>query len=201
MGSRKTTYILSYKRARDESEIAWHHEEIPVLLEKAVERLGGRGRALDLGCGTGVHAVYMAEQGMEVTAIDFIPGALEFAGKRAESAGVHINFIQADVTKWVNSQRFDLILDSGCLHNLSGKNRRQYKEKVPGWMSDQASLVLVHFGKRSLFDFNRVGLKVKRKTRDKIEGFFLPELELKDFFAPEGERPLFQYLFTWKNRQ
>lgn len=198
MGSRKAAYRSAYGRAKDERDIAWHHEEIPPILKSAVERLGGKGRVLDIGCGTGVHAVFMARQGLEVTAIDFIPEALAMAGRKAAAAGVEVDFLQSDITTRDAPEKYDFILDSGCLHNLSGRSRASYKARVPGWLSEGASLVLVHFGKRGLLDLNPVGLKIKRKTRDAIERFFLPELELREFAPGEGRRPLFYYRFTWK---
>src|SRR6516165_7586395 len=54
-------------------------------------------RTLELGCGTGTNAVFLAEHGFDVTAVDVSQVALEKAGARASEAGVSIRFLQADV--------------------------------------------------------------------------------------------------------
>src|SRR5690349_17507776 len=56
------------------------------------------GRALELGCGTGTNAVYLAQRGFEVTAADLSPLALDRARQRADSAGVKVNWVAADAT-------------------------------------------------------------------------------------------------------
>lgn len=66
-----------YRRADgDASRLPWHREEPGRLLDSAVAARGGRGRALDLGCGAGVFSVWLAQRGMQVTGIDmFSDGA------------------------------------------------------------------------------------------------------------------------------
>jgi 2-polyprenyl-3-methyl-5-hydroxy-6-metoxy-1,4-benzoquinol methylase len=56
------------------------------------------GRALDVGCGSGIWAVKLAQRGWDVTGIDFVPKAVRRARRRAEEAGVEVNFVQGDVT-------------------------------------------------------------------------------------------------------
>ena len=46
------------------------------------------GRVLDLGCGTGTDAVYLASHGWDVVAVDFASRAIGLAEKRASAAGV-----------------------------------------------------------------------------------------------------------------
>src|SRR5262249_20828667 len=48
------------------------------------------GRVLELGCGMGIDAVYLAPQGFDVTAVDASPLAVEQARARARTAGVSI---------------------------------------------------------------------------------------------------------------
>ncbi|HEY3611941.1 MAG TPA: class I SAM-dependent methyltransferase [Pseudonocardiaceae bacterium] len=44
------------------------------------------GRALDLGCGSGRHAIYLARNGWEVTGVDLVRDAVESARQKAEAA-------------------------------------------------------------------------------------------------------------------
>jgi SAM-dependent methyltransferase len=56
------------------------------------------GKALDLGCGTGMQAVDLARRGWQVTGVDLVSKALRAARQRAGAAGVDINFVNGDVT-------------------------------------------------------------------------------------------------------
>src|SRR5207245_1111401 len=75
------------------------------------------GRAVELGCGTGVNAVWLARHGFAVTAIDLSPRAIERARRRAAAAGVAVDFRVGDVTQpGCLSGPFDFFFDRGCYH-------------------------------------------------------------------------------------
>lgn len=68
------------------------------------------GRALDVACGAGRHAVWLAQQGWRVTAVDFSAEALALARDLAARRGVSIDWIEADVVGWrPPSGAFDLV--------------------------------------------------------------------------------------------
>lgn len=58
------------------------------------------GRALDLACGEGRNAIWLAEQGWEVTGVDFSAVGLAKAARIAEGRGVRVRWVEADVTSW-----------------------------------------------------------------------------------------------------
>lgn len=184
---------MIYSRAKNESQVHWHHEEGPLLLRNAIELLNGSGTALDIGCGTGVDSVFMAQRGLQVTAVDFVPRAIAFARNRAKEFGVDVDFIQRDVTDFQAEKKYDLIFDSGCLHSFDDEKRIRYKKQILALMSERCSYVLVHFAKRNKLD---LGLGPKPKTRNQIEDFFKPELKLVDFQPETGGKPLYQYRFV-----
>lgn len=62
-------------------------------------------RLIDVGCGTGRHAVELAKRGFSVTGIDISPGMLQVA--RENASGLDIEFIEADATQWQSDERFD----------------------------------------------------------------------------------------------
>jgi SAM-dependent methyltransferase len=69
------------------------------------------GRALDLACGAGRHAVWLAERGWQVTAVDFSEIALAEARRLAAARGVDIEWIAADVLVWEPpAEAFELVL-------------------------------------------------------------------------------------------
>jgi SAM-dependent methyltransferase len=69
------------------------------------------GRALDLACGEGRNAVWLAEQGWDVTGVDFSPVAIEKAGRLAAERGVDVELVVDDVvTCPLDDGAFDLVL-------------------------------------------------------------------------------------------
>jgi SAM-dependent methyltransferase len=85
-----------------------------VLTEAAIRPC----RALEPGCGTGVNAVWLARQGFDVTAFDLSPRAVESARRRADEAGVRVNFLAADALSPPPELAgpFDFFFDRGCYH-------------------------------------------------------------------------------------
>jgi SAM-dependent methyltransferase len=74
-------------------------------------------RTIELGCGTGINAVWLAQQGFEVTAVDISPRAIEKARGRAAAAGAKIRFAVADVLDLKEvSDTYAFFFDRGCYH-------------------------------------------------------------------------------------
>jgi 2-polyprenyl-3-methyl-5-hydroxy-6-metoxy-1,4-benzoquinol methylase len=75
-------------------------------------------RALELGCGTGANAIWLAQRGFEVTAFDLSSRAVDRARQRADSSGVSIHLLVADVLdpRAEVSGPFDFFFDRGCYH-------------------------------------------------------------------------------------
>jgi SAM-dependent methyltransferase len=89
------------------------------------------GRAIDLGCGVGDNAIYLARQGFEVTAVDFAPAAIARAKAKARDAGVDVNFVVDDLTRLTTvTGQFDLLVDYGSFDDLSLRQRSAYVHQV-----------------------------------------------------------------------
>lgn len=82
--------------------------EIPFLLE--ILQLAPGSRILDVGCGTGRHAVELARRGFKITGVDISSGMLAEARKAAEKTGVTLELIHGDATKLELPPRFDAVL-------------------------------------------------------------------------------------------
>jgi len=84
-----------------------------------VVRAGGivPGRALEVGCGTGTNAVWLAQQGFDVLGVDLSPLAIEKARARAAAAGRECRFEVLDfLSGEPPSGPFGLVFDRGCFH-------------------------------------------------------------------------------------
>ena len=106
------------------------------------------GKALDLGCGTGDNAIYLATHGWQVTGVDFVAKAVEKARAKAAAKKVDVTFVQANVTRLSAEgigSGFDLIIDSGCLHGMSSADRDAYVREVTAVAAPQARLLLNEF--------------------------------------------------------
>lgn len=89
------------------------------------------GRALDLGCGTGTNAVFMAQHGWQVTGVDFISRAIRSARRKSDQAGVKVDFFLDDVARLRKVKGlFDLVLDIGCFHSLQEKEKKTYIQNL-----------------------------------------------------------------------
>src|SRR5205085_8930194 len=76
-------------------------------------------RTLELGCGTGTNAVFLAAQGFEVTAVDISRQAVEQAQTWASRAGVSILFRQGDILELTDlGAPYSFVLDRGTYHTL-----------------------------------------------------------------------------------
>ncbi|MFJ3927287.1 class I SAM-dependent methyltransferase [Streptomyces sp. NPDC090022] len=85
------------------------------------------GAVLDIGCGPGDNAVFLAGRGHRVTAIDAASAAVDQARERAAAAGLEIEFAVADATDLAGYEgRFDSVLDSALFHTLPGPARPLY---------------------------------------------------------------------------
>jgi SAM-dependent methyltransferase len=80
------------------------------LLEEWIDRIP-RGRALDVACGAGRNALFLAANGFAVDAVDISAEALNTAGRSAQRAGLHINWIEHDLDEALELDReYALIL-------------------------------------------------------------------------------------------
>jgi SAM-dependent methyltransferase len=93
-------------RGRDRSRHGEPHPYLREVLSAAVP-----GTALELGCGDGIAAIWLALRGWTVTAVDISPVALEAAAGHAERAGVssRITWQHADLREWTTQETFDLV--------------------------------------------------------------------------------------------
>jgi SAM-dependent methyltransferase len=73
--------------------------------------------ALELGCGTGTNAVFLAQRGFRVTALDISPLAIEQAKKKSQDAEVSVHFMNADLLSLPDLGRtFGFVFDRGVYH-------------------------------------------------------------------------------------
>lgn len=89
------------------------------------------GRALELGCGNGRNAIYLAQHGFDVVAVDFSQKAIDWAAERVTAAGVSVELrCESAFERRVDAATYDLVYDSGCFHHMAPHRRWPYVDLV-----------------------------------------------------------------------
>ena len=164
--------------------IPWNLEDPPELL---VDLVGSKQilpcEAVDLGCGAGNYAVWLASKGFQMTGIDFSPKAIEMAQELSRKKGVTCRFIADDLLGDLGTfhQSFDFAFDWEMLHHVFPENREQYVRNVHSMLRPGGGYLSVCFSEEDP-DFGGVGKY--RKTLLGTKLYFSSEEELRDLFDP-----------------
>ncbi len=144
-GEQGVRLIERWDRAyRGERRAGWDTGLVAEDLQHAVEQgLIEPGRVIDLGCGSGTNAVYLAGKGFDVTAVDVAPTALAIGRAKAEEAGVEVRWLLADVLNLPDLGTFDLIFDRGCYHNVRYVDAAQFVESMRQLMRPGSRALIV----------------------------------------------------------
>jgi len=73
-------------------------------------------RALDIGCGEGRNAIYLAELGLDVDAFDISEAGIEKLKRIAEEKGINVNAWAKDLNRFIFDKKYDVIICHGVLH-------------------------------------------------------------------------------------
>jgi SAM-dependent methyltransferase len=150
-------------------------------------------RAVELGCGTGTNALWLARQGFDVTAVDISPLAVERARERASAAGVAVRFLVADVLEPLAlSGPFGFFFDRGCYHVVRRLNVQRYLDTVEHITARGAQGLVLAGNAREPLD---PGPPVVSEEELRIEwGRAFEIVKMREFRfdadLPGGERPL-----------
>ncbi len=85
---------------------------------------------LDIGTGTGDHAIFLAQTGYQVTGIDIAASAIAFAQKNAASHKVNVSFIVDNILSSSLKGQYDIVIDRGCYELIAIENLEIYLASV-----------------------------------------------------------------------
>jgi ubiquinone/menaquinone biosynthesis C-methylase UbiE len=174
----------------------WDGHPLAARLRELVEGEAAlpKGKALDIGCGTGDTAIYLARHGWDVTAADFVESALERARRKTRNAGVHVRYLRADVTRlgeYDVGNGFDLVTDNGLLHGLSDEARDAYVREVGPRVVAGGRLLILAFGERERRGPRGIGrAEVERRFAD---GWELLATGIDAAATDDSDDPLYFY--------
>lgn len=165
-------------------EIPWNIEVPPDALVQLVQKGEVKPcKTIDLGCGAGNHAIFLASLGFEVTGVDFSPTAIKIAKEQASKKGAQCNFLVADVLDDLHEiqDTFDFAYDWELLHHIFPESRRKYVHNVFRILNPGGAYLSVCFSEK---DVQFGGSGKYRTTRLGTILYFSSEEELRSLFRP-----------------
>ena len=107
-------------------DLPWDTDRPDPHLVDLIERGAiASGRALEVGCGTGTNALWLASRGFEVLAVDISAVAIAKARAKVEAAGAGVQLQVVDfLTATIEQAPFDLVFDRGVLHMFDEPSAR-----------------------------------------------------------------------------
>ena len=104
------------------------------------------GSVLDIGCGTGEHALFFAGEGYEVWGIDSSPLAIGKAKEKAAGRGLHVQFLVLNALDLSRlNRKFDTATDSGLFHTLSDEDRPVFVDNLADILSPAGKYFMLCF--------------------------------------------------------
>lgn len=109
----------------------WGTEPADFLDKLIALRAPGKDvRVLDIGCGEGKDAVYMAEKGYDVTAFDVTQSGIRKTERLAQKRGVSVRAYTDDINTFETDGTFDIIYSTGTIQYLAEENKDAFFAKL-----------------------------------------------------------------------
>ncbi len=194
-------YRLAYRLGfHPWEDLAEHPPYADKLMELVARDEDGRnppfGPALDLGTGSAVWGIRLAERGWQVTGIDTVERALSRARERVEEAGVDMRLLRGDVTALREADigaSFRMLVDTGTFHGLTDTQREAMGREVSAVAAPDATVIL------DCFAPGRRGPLPRGASRADVERAF-PGWEITDVEVADTEPDPIARLFRFDER-
>lgn len=165
-------------------KIPWNIKSPPTVLVDLVEKKKILPcRTLEIGCGVGNYAIYLAKSGFDVTGIDISPTAISMARENATKMKVACNFLLADFLNDSDkiNQTFDFIFDWSVLHHIFPEDRERFAGNVNRLLKPGGTYLSVCFSEK---DAAFGGQGKFRETPIGTTLYFSSEQEIHKLFSP-----------------
>jgi len=165
----------------------WTLEEPPQILRDLVEDGTIRPcKTLDIACGEGTTAVYLAKKGFEITGIDFVENAIEYARVRAKKTGAKVEFKVMDATNLSDlKEKFDFIFEWALIHHLKSEQVAPYLKQIPKLLNPGGLYLTNSFNIKSPL-YGQPGVRI-RKTFLGTELLYHSQEEMRDLLSEDFE--------------
>jgi len=164
--------------------IPWNSETPPEILVDLVRNGKVKPcRAIDLGCGAGNNAIFLASAGFDMMGVDISSRAIEIARENAAMRGIRCTFLVADLLGDLHEIRdpYEFAYDGEVLHHIFPEDRERYVRNVHRMLRQGGKYLSVCFSDE---DPQFGGSGKYRKTPLGTTLYFSSEKELRDLFRP-----------------
>ncbi|MER2120096.1 MAG: class I SAM-dependent methyltransferase [Solibacillus sp.] len=142
------------------------------------------GKVLEIGCGNGRNAIYLAQKGYTVTAVDLSQQAIEWAKEQAEVHNVNIQFVCENIFNLnLDSQQFDFIYDSGCFHHLPPHRRVSYIQFINKYLKNNGYFSISTFKENGKYGGSSLSDKQYYMDRNLYGGLGYSKEKLQILFS------------------
>jgi tellurite methyltransferase len=147
-------------------------DELIILCPPSEDR-----KVLDIGCGEGKDAVYMAEKGYDVSAFDLTENGIRKTIALAQTKGVKINAYVDDINTFDLSEQYDIIYSTGTVQYLFDENKEEFFKKLEKITKPDGIVFINVFVEKSFLELP-------------------PDWDMEEKMWKSGE--LFTYFADWK---
>lgn len=128
-------------------------------------------RTIDIGCGAGEHSAWLAARGFDVTGIDLSSHAVDLARERHGKSGASFRVVDVSQPGQLPGEKFDALVDRGCLHGLPEHLWAPYSDNVQNWARPGAHMLLT---------MHTMGGAHPEQRRREVAEIFSPHFEVVD---------------------
>ena len=131
------------------------------------------GGVLDVGCGAGENAIFLAQNGFLVTGIDLVRDAIRVAKAKAAERNVKVDFRVGNALSIESGEdEFDNVVDSGLFHTFSDEERLVFAQETARVLRKRGSYFMMCFSDREPTDWGGPRRVTRREIRDTFSRFF-----------------------------
>ena len=169
----------------------------PILVEFVEKDLPKKGKALDLCCGAGTNAIYLAEKDFEVTGVDISRRAIQYAKGKAKQANVEINFIIGSfIDLSFRDEEFGFVFDMGCFHHVKVEERKKFIKGVHRVLKKVGNYLLTCFSYKNGPAWNHF---TEKKLISLFSGHF-KLIEFRHYSSIEGDGVKRYFYTVWMKK-
>jgi 2-polyprenyl-3-methyl-5-hydroxy-6-metoxy-1,4-benzoquinol methylase len=172
----KFYFDLSYKFGFAEWDVNKAQPDLINLVKQG--KINGQ-KILDIGCGSGDNAIYLAKQGFEVTGIDYAKKGIQLAKSRAEKSHTSVDFLVGDAfnLSWLNYQ-FDTVIDYGLYHNIPLEKLDKYLSSVEQVIKPNGLFIIQSFGENA----PKSNFGPRQVTENELKNVFKDRWQIQEIF-------------------
>jgi 2-polyprenyl-3-methyl-5-hydroxy-6-metoxy-1,4-benzoquinol methylase len=143
-GHKKSSWQTSWSRSKYAP--TWRISEIPKEVQEVVEKkwFSPGDSVLDIGCGSGEIAAWLAEREFKVLGVDYAAAAIDIANEQYANSDDNLTFEAIDICQPAAiHSKFQSLIDRGCLHGIPEVYAPVYVENVASYCVPGAKFLLL----------------------------------------------------------